>query len=73
MMSNYSDVQSFVDRRQEQISAEYDNNDTYSRMLQQSYMVGVLTSTATTLLDFIEIRYGEEAAREAKQRALILK
>lgn len=72
-MSNYSDVQNFIDKRQREIAMEYDDVDAHSRMLQQAYMVGVLTSTATTLLDFIEIRYGEEAAREAKQRALILK
>lgn len=72
-MSNYSDVQSFINKRQQEIAMEYDDVDAHSRMLQQAYMVGVLISTATTLLDFIEIRYGEEAAREAKQRALILK
>lgn len=72
-MSNYSDVQNFIDKRQQEIAMEYDDVDAHSRMLQQAYMVGALSTTLSTVLDFIEIRYGEEAAHEAKQRALILK
>lgn len=72
-MSNYSDVGNFIDKRQQEIAMEYDDVDVHSRMMQQAYMVGVLSTTLSTVLDFIEIRYGEEVAREAKQRALIVK
>lgn len=72
-MSNYSDVQNFVDKKQQEIAMEYDDVDAYSRMLQQAYMVGALSVTLSTVLDFIEIRYGEDVAREAKQRAQIVK
>lgn len=72
-MSNYTDVQNFIDKRQQEIAMEYDDVDAHSRMLQQAYMVGALSTTLSTVLDFIEIRYGEDVAREAKQRALIVK
>jgi hypothetical protein len=72
-MNTATAVQTFIARKQQQISMEYDDTSAYSRMLQQSYMVGVLESTLTTVLDFIEIRYGEEAKNDAMKRGCIIK
>lgn len=72
-MSSCNDVDNFINNRQNEISVKFDDMSTQSKMMQQAYMVGVLSSTLTTVLDFIEVRYGKEVAHEAKQRALIVK
>lgn len=66
-------VSNYIDRKQRDIAMEYDDTSAHSRMMQQSYVVGVLESTLTTVLDFIEIRYGEQAKIDAMERALIIK
>lgn len=52
---------------------EYDDTSAHSRLMQQAYMVGVLESTLVNVLEFIEIRCGEQAMIDAMKRACIIK
>jgi hypothetical protein len=72
-MNTRSAVSNYIDRTQREISLEYDDTSAHSRMMQQAYVVGVMESTLTAVLDFIEIRYGEQAKIDAMERALIIK
>jgi len=70
-MNTSTAVQTFIHKKQQQISVEYDDTSSHSLLMQQSYVVGTLESTLVSVLNFIEIRYGKQAMIDAMDRACI--